>query len=396
MSPAKGKAGADGGSGPPRADGAHGRAAGKDGAHGRAAGKARRRLRMARIMIGALAVTVACGALSFKTPGLATSSLHELAVTASHIHLGCATGKQAACPLTFLRYEPSIWEREWTPMAARLSEHQEELCTVFASQPARQAAWVNASARWLEGTTSYAELSAAGGDVLSAFVLRDECSGEERRAWIEPLVGHLRHPYALPRCSAKSPLVAIDSREYLVLSGLDRSVLHKAYPGRKLLFDLGTAGYETSLGWLTETYGALGVDFDEIWAWELQLQPAYWENVPPNIVKRLHFYNAPAKSHPSSPSDPLNILKSMAKPGDFVALKLDIDDSFLELSFIRRLEGDVELRGLVAELFFEMHYHHTDMAPWFSVFGAPPAKYYDVIALFSRLRSKGFGLHYWP
>lgn len=40
------------------------------------------------------------------------------------------------------------------------------------------------------------------------------------------------------------------------------------YAGR-YLFDLGTSYYNTSLSWVTDRYRDLGVEFDEIWAWEV-------------------------------------------------------------------------------------------------------------------------------
>lgn len=51
--------------------------------------------------------------------------------------------------------------------------------------------------------------------------------------------------------------------------------------GRRLLLDFGTSHFRTSLKWLLGKYEALGVQFDEIWAWEAaQMDPAsYWAEV---------------------------------------------------------------------------------------------------------------------
>lgn len=40
------------------------------------------------------------------------------------------------------------------------------------------------------------------------------------------------------------------------------------------------------------------------------------------------------------------------------AIKLDIDHAPEEMAFMRALQDDAELRGLVAEMMFEMHYMH--------------------------------------
>ena len=40
------------------------------------------------------------------------------------------------------------------------------------------------------------------------------------------------------------------------------------------------------------------------------------------------------------------------------AIKLDIDHSPTEMAFMHALRDDAELRGLVSEMMFEMHYMH--------------------------------------
>ena len=46
--------------------------------------------------------------------------------------------------------------------------------------------------------------------------------------------------------------------------------------------------------------------------------------------EKLHYYNVPCDTDPESPFNPLNIIKSIYKPGDFVVLKLDIDNEPIE------------------------------------------------------------------
>lgn len=61
-------------------------------------------------------------------------------------------------------------------------------------------------------------------------------------------------------------------------------------PGRRLLLDMGTSHFSTSLALLLNQYKALGIEFDEIWAWEVnKIEPeSYWAEVPPTIKPRLH------------------------------------------------------------------------------------------------------------
>lgn len=90
--------------------------------------------------------------------------------------------------------------------------------------------------------------------------------------------------------------------------------------GKKYLLDLGTADFESSLGWFLQNYGAWGVQFDEIWAWEVETMPAreYWAHVPSETLPHLHFYNIPVTVDATHPDNPINIIRSIYKPGDFV------------------------------------------------------------------------------
>ena len=44
----------------------------------------------------------------------------------------------------------------------------------------------------------------------------------------------------------------------------------------------------------------------------------------------MHYYNVPCDVEPDSPFNPLKIIKAIYRPGDFVAIKLDIDTEDVE------------------------------------------------------------------
>ncbi len=46
--------------------------------------------------------------------------------------------------------------------------------------------------------------------------------------------------------------------------------------------------------------------------------PCYLQAVPPEIAARLHFYNWPVSPDPSNKLNPLNIIRQIVQPGDFV------------------------------------------------------------------------------
>jgi hypothetical protein len=54
----------------------------------------------------------------------------------------------------------------------------------------------------------------------------------------------------------------------------------------RYLFDLGTSHYNTSLQWITDRYAKTGVDFDEIWAWEVSNEVKAWAAVMRRLMCR--------------------------------------------------------------------------------------------------------------
>ncbi len=84
----------------------------------------------------------------------------------------------------------------------------------------------------------------------------------------------------------------------------------------------------------------------------------YWESVPEIYKSRLHYYNTPITSDTAAPNHPLGVIRTIYRPGDFVALKLDIDDHLLETAFIEAIEKDSNLVHYIGEMFYEQHYDH--------------------------------------
>ena len=66
--------------------------------------------------------------------------------------------------------------------------------------------------------------------------------------------------------------------------------------------------------------------------WEIRPVKAveYWADVPVEMRARMHYFNVPCDVEPDSPFNPLNIVKAMYQPGDFVVIKLDIDTEHIE------------------------------------------------------------------
>ena len=57
-------------------------------------------------------------------------------------------------------------------------------------------------------------------------------------------------------------------------------------------------------------------------------------------------------------SHPLNIVRSICQPGDFIVVKLDIDVIPLEAAIMTEIERSSKLRNCIAEINYEQHYNH--------------------------------------
>ena len=73
----------------------------------------------------------------------------------------------------------------------------------------------------------------------------------------------------------------------------------------------------------------------------------------------MHFYNTPITDNFTEASHPLNIIRSVCKPGDFIVVKLDIDNGPLETAIMQEIRTDQILRYCISEMFYEQHYDHA-------------------------------------
>eukprot|EP00992_Anisonema_acinus_P011423 TRINITY_DN7395_c0_g1_i4.p1 TRINITY_DN7395_c0_g1~~TRINITY_DN7395_c0_g1_i4.p1 ORF type:complete len:336 (+),score=104.19 TRINITY_DN7395_c0_g1_i4:57-1010(+) len=136
-------------------------------------------------------------------------------------------------------------------------------------------------------------------------------------------------------------------------------VFDAEFPGRRLIFDCGSgASYGSSLDWFARHYGQEGIVFDEAYAWEAApLSGRFDVDMPPGVATVVHHRNHPIVTDPANTLDnPVTVLRRVARPGDFVVFKMDIDVPEIELPLLRQLLDDPALRGLVAELFHEYHF----------------------------------------
>lgn len=290
--------------------------------------------------------------------------------------------------LKFARYIPSKWESQWLQASA---EPELAICDLVNKDRSK-------SELWLTGVLHPDQLSFPptrqrddlADPVWSLYKYYDTCAVKAKVLYvpIEPAVGLLRSPLAAP-CITSNDALDVQDREYLYLAP---PALTNDYPGRKVLFDLGTGtSFSSSLLWFVEGYSNKGVEFDEIWCWEAAETGAhdYWKSVPDEQVSKLHFYNTYA-SDEAGPAAPLGILQKTFQQGDFVVVKLDIDNEVLENKIMQQLK---HLRHMIGEIFFEKHFDAVEMRPYF---GSLNTNYSATLLMFHEYRELGLRLHYWP
>ena len=344
------------------------------------------------------------------------------------------------CRQEQLQYEPAkAVELQWF-----LAPVQGRMCAIAAAQIEQTSIGLLYVAAALGGATIRPPSAL---EAPSVSTLR---CGKGRIEYLEPLTGIGRHPFAAVwkhrwsdppmkivhnirsngsyRCV---PRVTTDifNLGYLILQGACGPGGIKHLPqgptqqgkGRALLFDLGCADAGQQHMWtggnsngtfrgtqagpslplLVSMYRHNCIEFDAIYAWELQKfeQTAWFANIPEAMRSRISFYNVgvelPNKTR-SSTGDVLARLRATALPRDFVVMKVDFDAIDIEWALVNAIAFDPSLAALVDEIFFEHPY-------WFDGFNfgwgkvrSPNTHTVDeVLALMRKLREVGVRSHFW-
>ena len=109
----------------------------------------------------------------------------------------------------------------------------------------------------------------------------------------------------------------------------------------------------------------------------------------------MQYFNIPVTKDVKDPSHPLEILKRVATPEDFVVFKLDMDHSEIEAAIVEAIVADPEVHVRIDEMFFE---HHVNFEPMHRYWGTQQEKatVVDSYHLFAALRMLGVRMHGWP
>ena len=292
-----------------------------------------------------------------------------------------------SCHWQFVRYAPSPYERHWSENIAML---QQNVCAESNKQTTEVQVWMAHAARQEEEAFPAA--------VFSHFVFRNNCTGEVVSDYIEPLAGLTRSPFF---CLKGEPHLV--QKDYLVISwnASRKLAVSPSYAPKSFYFDLGAttynaAGAGASQSWFVDTYAARSIQWDGIYAWEVTAHPPsrVWSQIPSHLKPIYHWYNVPVNPAPSHPDNALDYIRRVARPEDFVLLKIDIDNTPIEEALVKQLLASDELLGLVDEFFFEHHVNTAPMHRYWRTQGSPRTLE-DTYRIFTTLRSKGVLAHAW-
>ena len=142
------------------------------------------------------------------------------------------------------------------------------------------------------------------------------------------MMGHLSPYLPHPNWTSNDSPINVEDRSYL----LDHLLAHKVncssrdFP-RRILVDLGTAEFQSSVKWFLDHYPC---EFDDIHGWEADPHPDVFiipADVPQKIRESIHFHHkkVTADVEDASSTNILQFLSNNIDPEDFVVLKMDIE-----------------------------------------------------------------------
>lgn len=138
-----------------------------------------------------------------------------------------------------------------------------------------------------------------------------------------------------------------------------------------------------------------GINFTDIYAFELAVNAPkdVWESVPEDLLPYYHYINVGVSTQ--GKYNPWNILRAIAKPEDFVVIKLDIDSPWIENTLVDQVLDDPSLFSLIDEMTYEHHTYIPEMVRWWKITGGN-LTLASTYSLFTDLRTRGIRMHSWP
>lgn len=150
--------------------------------------------------------------------------------------------------------------------------------------------------------------------------------------------------------------------------------------------------------YLLELFRKFGLPFDHVYAYEAtQIAAQYvYSKVPPQHVLSYHWINFPVSTDKNdAKQNPLTMLLNGGfTKDDLIVVKLDVDNTPIELSLIQQVLDDERYHTLIDHLYFEYHVRMNELAPFWAVESHDSVE--TSLHLFTKLRQVGIAAHFWP
>jgi len=301
------------------------------------------------------------------------------------------------CRFKFQEYLPSNYELLWLSNVKIWGASEKNYCKAILLQRKQIDRWlkeVNKLPLVVYENHSH--------PIMSRFRYVKKCPGMQPVtvfSYIEPLAAGLRDP-TYP-CLTDKRLEA--RSHYVMASSGDPVGVVANVTGRVFILDLGASVWDEGFGgssqqFLYESYKSRGLEPSRMLLWEMTKHDpgTLFDKVPKEAMHAYQYFNIAAKPDPKDPSNPLQILRKISKFNDFVAIKLDIDNGFVEDAFIHQLMHDLYSVKLADEVFFEHHVNFEPMLPSWKKTIHENLTLWDSYQLFSKFRHMGIRFHGWP
>jgi len=251
---------------------------------------------------------------------------------------------------------------------------------------------------------------------LSRFIVTEECNDAAATTtieYIEPISITARHPFAwsysgcdnnvakkgFKKWASKETRTHLCDTDFVVLA--NKKWTQNA--AKRYFFDAGSSTFDSSGWWFMCGYSQVGVVFDHAYSYEYTLlEPEdYWSRVPMKYKSRFSFFNVPASADPNSENNPLRLIKTTAKPKDFVSFKLDIDTPAIENPMAYDILSNPTWANLIDEFFFELHFdcEIMNLCAWVQkgkrTMNGEHLYRHQALQFFLHLRQQGIRAHIW-
>lgn len=330
----------------------------------------------------------------------------------NHLH-------ERGCEKRFVRYVPSPFEEYWLSNAGGFEAN---VCShiMEPDQLDKFKVWLHttdAIAREERGTCGPIRKELESNPNLEVFSYLEyqyECAhaahplhGTTIKETIEPLAGYLREPRPLCRRmyiegGVSGAVKTLDNKDFIVYKSRRCSEENTPVP-RLIIVDIGATQYDFSLSgpsqkYFYELYRDNGFTvLERLLGWEAKSYNAerMFDKVPAEVLPHYQFFNRKCSGVEGDKHNPMTFIKAIARPEDFVLVKLDVDQRDVEWPIVHQILNDTSLSSLIDEFMWEHHSTVPDLKWAWAKGNAIQGSLADGYNVFRKMREIGIRAHSW-